>query len=119
MISMMSRRMVRAGLVAAALAISSLPFGSASAAEKWDLYVYNAVSTVSAVKGLNTVIEQIESPGDRSPYGQPIRFHVRVAGIHPEKGFVELKALASGLNHHRHIPSHGCGSSAGTRRSRA
>jgi TRAP-type C4-dicarboxylate transport system substrate-binding protein len=30
------------------------------AAEKWDLYVYNPVSTVAAVKGLNTVIEQIE-----------------------------------------------------------
>jgi len=45
----------------------------------------------------HTIIEKIESPGDRAPYGQPIRFHVRVAGIHPEKGFVELKALASGL----------------------
>ena len=60
MISMKSGRMARAGLVAAALAISSLPFNSAAAAEKWDLYVYNAVSTVSAVKGMNTVIEQIE-----------------------------------------------------------
>jgi TRAP-type C4-dicarboxylate transport system substrate-binding protein len=60
MTSMKSGRMVRAGLVAAALAISSWPFNPARAAEKWDLYVYNAVSTVSAVKGLNTVIEQIE-----------------------------------------------------------
>lgn len=32
----------------------------AVAAEKWDLYVYNAVSTVAAVKGLTTVIEQID-----------------------------------------------------------
>ena len=32
----------------------------ASAAEKWDLYVYNPVATVAAVKGLNTAIEQIE-----------------------------------------------------------
>lgn len=60
MISTKSGRMVRAGLVAAALAISSSPFDPAAAAEKWDLYVYNAVSTVSAVKGMNTVIEQIE-----------------------------------------------------------
>src|SRR6201989_1432875 len=32
----------------------------AAAAEQWDLYVYNAVATVSPVKGMNTVIEQIE-----------------------------------------------------------
>lgn len=32
----------------------------AHAAEKWNLYVYNAVSTVSAVKGLNKVTEEIE-----------------------------------------------------------
>ena len=32
----------------------------AVAAEKWDLYVYNAVGTVAAVKGLDTAIEQIE-----------------------------------------------------------
>jgi len=60
MISMKSGRIVRAGLVAAALAMFSLPSSPAVAADKWDLYVYNAVSTVSAVKGLNIVIEQIE-----------------------------------------------------------
>ena len=43
-----------------ALAVLSAPAGPAVAAEKWDLYVYNPVSTVAAVKGLNTVIEQIE-----------------------------------------------------------
>src|SRR6266851_3601669 len=43
-----------------ALALLSAPVGLAVAAEKWDLYVYNPVSTVAAVKGLNTVIEQIE-----------------------------------------------------------
>src|SRR6201996_6004859 len=32
----------------------------AAAAEQWDLYVYNAVATVSPVKGMNTIIEQIE-----------------------------------------------------------
>lgn len=33
---------------------------AATAEESWNLYVYNAVSTVAAVKGLNTTIEQIE-----------------------------------------------------------
>src|SRR5215468_5027993 len=32
----------------------------AHAAENWDLYIYNPVATVSAVKGMNTIIEQIE-----------------------------------------------------------
>jgi hypothetical protein len=32
----------------------------AVAAENWDLYVYNPVATVAAVKGMNTIIEQIE-----------------------------------------------------------
>jgi TRAP-type transport system periplasmic protein len=43
-----------------ALALLAAPVRPAVAAEKWDLYVYNPVSTVAAVKGLNTVIEQIE-----------------------------------------------------------
>ena len=43
--------------LAAAASIVSLP---AYAAEKWNLYVYNAVATVSAVKGLNKVTEDIE-----------------------------------------------------------
>src|SRR5215468_6167896 len=34
--------------------------GRATAAENWDLYIYNPVATVSAVKGMNTIIEQIE-----------------------------------------------------------
>jgi TRAP-type C4-dicarboxylate transport system substrate-binding protein len=36
------------------------PQRPASAAEKWDLYIYNAVSTVAAVRGLNKMIEDIE-----------------------------------------------------------
>jgi TRAP-type transport system periplasmic protein len=32
----------------------------AAAAENWDLYIYNPVATVSAVKGMNVIIEQIE-----------------------------------------------------------
>jgi TRAP-type C4-dicarboxylate transport system substrate-binding protein len=32
----------------------------ANAAENWDLYIYNPVSTVAAVKGINVIIEQIE-----------------------------------------------------------
>src|SRR3954467_6382038 len=56
MISMNSAR----ALAITFLAICLAPFSPALSAEKWDLYVYNAVSTVAAVKGLNTVIEQIE-----------------------------------------------------------
>jgi TRAP-type C4-dicarboxylate transport system substrate-binding protein len=57
---------VKTGLVLrAAAAISALtlllaPGRPAFAAEKWDLYVYNAVGTVAAVKGLDTAIAQIE-----------------------------------------------------------
>jgi TRAP-type C4-dicarboxylate transport system substrate-binding protein len=48
-------------------AISTIAFGllgqapiAASAAENWDLYIYNPVATVAAVKGINVIIEQIE-----------------------------------------------------------
>src|SRR5262245_30962764 len=48
-------------------AISTLVLGLCSqtpsravATENWDLYVYNPVATVAAVKGMNTIIEQIE-----------------------------------------------------------
>lgn len=44
-----------------------------------------------------TVIDKIESPGERAPYGQPIRFAVRISGILPEQGIIELRAVASGL----------------------
>ena len=40
--------------------ILALGPGRAVAAENWDLYIYNPVATVSAVKGMNTIIEQIE-----------------------------------------------------------
>ena len=40
--------------------ILALGPGRAVAAESWDLYIYNPVATVSAVKGMNTIIEQIE-----------------------------------------------------------
>src|ERR1700682_3511352 len=43
-----------------ALALLAAPVGPAVAGEKWGLYVYNPVSTGAAVKGRNTVIEQIE-----------------------------------------------------------
>src|SRR5215470_5751138 len=32
----------------------------AAAAENWDLYIYNPVATVAAVKGMNAIIEEIE-----------------------------------------------------------
>ena len=43
--------------ITGAAALSALP---AHAAEKWNLYVYNAVATVSAVKGLTKVTQEIE-----------------------------------------------------------
>jgi TRAP-type transport system periplasmic protein len=60
MILTSSGRVVRTMLAATALAFCLMPYSPATAAEKWDLYIYNAVSTVAAVKGLNTVIEQID-----------------------------------------------------------
>lgn len=49
-------RVITASVVASLLA----PVKPAAAAEKWDLYVYNAVSTVAAVQGLNRVVQEIE-----------------------------------------------------------
>jgi TRAP-type C4-dicarboxylate transport system substrate-binding protein len=56
----MTRRLMAAAL---ALALSAPLIGRAApaaAAEHWDLYVYNAVSTVAAVRGMNKVIDEIE-----------------------------------------------------------
>ena len=47
-----------ATLFAIATLLPSIP--TATAAENWNLYVYNPVATVAAVKGLNSAIEQIE-----------------------------------------------------------
>src|SRR5437879_4453215 len=57
---MISMKSARVTLAATVLAFCLTPFTPAVSAEKWDFYVYNAVSTVAAVKGLNTVIEQID-----------------------------------------------------------
>ena len=43
-----------------AFALSSQRPTAAAAAENWDLYIYNPVATVAAVKGMNVIIEQIE-----------------------------------------------------------
>src|ERR1035437_7127138 len=51
---------LRVAAAISALALLLSPDRPAIASEKGDLYVYNPVSTVAAVKGLNTVIEQIE-----------------------------------------------------------
>ncbi len=51
---------LRGAIAAFAPALLSVSAGPVAAAEKWDLYVYNPVSTVAAVKGLNTAIAQIE-----------------------------------------------------------
>lgn len=70
---MISMRSARVTMAAAVLAFCLTPLRPAVSAEKWDLYVYNAVSTVAAVKGLNTVIEQI----DKETSGElTIRLHL-------------------------------------------
>jgi TRAP-type transport system periplasmic protein len=46
--------------IACALAFLLASLQAGMAAEQWNLYVYNAVSTVPAMKGMSTVIEQIE-----------------------------------------------------------
>jgi TRAP-type C4-dicarboxylate transport system substrate-binding protein len=55
-----SGTMLRAAIAGFALALLSASAGPVVAAEKWDFYVYNPVSTVAAVRGLNTAIAQIE-----------------------------------------------------------
>ena len=60
MISTSGGGVFRTMLAITALAFCLMPYRPATAAEKWDLYIYNPVSTVAAVKGLNVVIEQIE-----------------------------------------------------------
>jgi TRAP-type C4-dicarboxylate transport system substrate-binding protein len=63
----------RVTLAATVLAFCLTPFTPVVSAERWDFYVYNAVSTVAAVKGLNTVIEQI----DKETAGElTIRLHL-------------------------------------------
>lgn len=52
--AVLAARMVLAAALVAALA------GPAAARTEWDLYVYNPVATVAAVKGLNKVVEDIE-----------------------------------------------------------
>ncbi|MFQ3456619.1 TRAP transporter substrate-binding protein DctP [Bradyrhizobium sp. UFLA01-814] len=47
--------------IVGAIALAGLATAApASAAEKWDLYIYNPVATVAAAKGMNAIIEQIE-----------------------------------------------------------
>src|ERR1700754_1965442 len=60
MMSGVSRAILHATAAIAALATVLAPGRPAAAAEKGDLYVYNAVATVAPVKGMNTIIEQIE-----------------------------------------------------------
>jgi hypothetical protein len=44
-----------------------------------------------------TMIDEIVSPGDKSPYGMPLVFEIEVSGVMPEKGRVEITADGSGL----------------------
>lgn len=49
-----------AAVFAVAIGIGGQAPAPATAAENWDLYIYNPVATVAAVKGMNVIIEQIE-----------------------------------------------------------
>jgi TRAP-type C4-dicarboxylate transport system substrate-binding protein len=55
------RRLCAAGLLAAALPAAALPAAAlpAAAQENWRAYTYNAVATVTAVKGLNALFEAV------------------------------------------------------------
>ncbi len=55
----MTRGMVLPVLAASMAALLTAPVRPAAAAEKWDLYVYNAVSTVAAVQGLTEACVKI------------------------------------------------------------
>jgi TRAP-type C4-dicarboxylate transport system substrate-binding protein len=56
-----ARAFTRLAVIATiALGLSGQSAGRANAAENWDLYIYNPVATVAAVKGMNVIIEQIE-----------------------------------------------------------
>ena len=71
----MRRRLWSLALVAAVALGATIPNPQrpAAAAEKWDLYIYNAVSTVAAVRGLNKMIEDI----DKATGGEvAIRLHL-------------------------------------------
>ena len=56
----MKRRSSVLGLFAVIAMIAAGPGASAKAATNWDMYVYNPVATVSAVKGINKIIAEIE-----------------------------------------------------------
>jgi hypothetical protein len=45
----------------------------------------------------DTMIANILSPGDKSPYGMPLVFDIEVKGVMPDKGRVEITADESGL----------------------
>src|SRR5271154_58444 len=56
-----ARAVVRlAAISTIAFELCSQMSSRATAAENWDLYIYNPVATVAAVKGMNVIIEQIE-----------------------------------------------------------
>jgi TRAP-type C4-dicarboxylate transport system substrate-binding protein len=49
-----------AAIITIALGLLVQGPGRATATENWDLYIYNPVATVAAVKGMNAIIAQIE-----------------------------------------------------------
>jgi TRAP-type transport system periplasmic protein len=57
LLNQITRRGAAAGIVSFA---ACLACGSAAAAENWRAYTYNAVATVTAVKGLNAMLEAVQ-----------------------------------------------------------
>jgi TRAP-type C4-dicarboxylate transport system substrate-binding protein len=66
-------RLARSALATALGTAVALGGAPASASDSWDCYIYNPVATVAAVRGLNTIIEEI---GRETAGALTIRLHL-------------------------------------------
>ncbi len=95
MIALIRQTKLRWAITAVALMTLLASFcHPATAAEKWDLYIYNAVSTVGAVRGLNRMIEAIEKDTDGAV---TIRLHL--GGSLPINTTTITQAVGDGVVH--------------------
>ena len=88
----MNRRSHALGLLALAATIAAGAGTSARAATGWDMYVYNPVATVSAVKGINKIIAEIEKETNGA---LTIRLHL--GGSLPIKTTNITQAVSQGI----------------------
>jgi TRAP-type C4-dicarboxylate transport system substrate-binding protein len=72
--------------------LSGLGPRPAAAADKWDLYIYNAVSTVAAVRGLNRMIEEIEKET-----GASLTIRLHLGGSLPINTTTITQAVSDGV----------------------